>query len=103
MNDPTELHEAASNGSKKLLEKLVLLGHYDVDSEDWANGRKTPLHVAVERGHLSCVRILLLNGADPVVRTRSGMTPAHLAAENGDLKCLKALMGYDASLDLQDD
>eukprot|EP00794_Sanderia_malayensis_P004830 gene4830-5462_t len=103
MNDPTELHEAASNGSKKLLEKLVLLGHYDVDSEDWTNGRKTPLHVAVERGHLSCVRVLLLNGADPVARTRSGMTPAHLAAENGDLKCLKALIGYDASLDLQDD
>eukprot|EP00794_Sanderia_malayensis_P004827 gene4827-5459_t len=82
MNDPTELHEAASNGSKKLFEKLLVLGQYDVDSEDWTNGRKTPLHVAVERGHLSCVRILLLNGADPVARTRSGMTPAHLAAEN---------------------
>ena len=50
MNDPTELHEAASLGNKKLLKTLLVEGHYDVDSEDWTYERKTPLHVAVERG-----------------------------------------------------
>ncbi len=50
MNDPTELHEAASVGNRRLLESLLVQGHYDIDSEDWTNGKKTPLHVAIERG-----------------------------------------------------
>lgn len=60
MNDPTELHEAASLGNKRLLQTLLVEGHYDVDSEDWTYERKTPLHVAVERGKYllsdSCAR-----------------------------------------------
>ena len=50
MEDPTELHEAASLGNYDLLEKLLLKGQYDVDSEDWTNEKKTPLHIAVESG-----------------------------------------------------
>ena len=52
MEDPTELHEAASLGNHELLETLLLQGQYDVDSEDWTYGRKTPLHVAVESGEI---------------------------------------------------
>eukprot|EP00112_Aurelia_sp_Birch-Aquarium-sp1_P000331 Seg1028.2 transcript_id=Seg1028.2/GoldUCD/mRNA.D3Y31 product="Ankyrin repeat domain-containing protein 66" protein_id=Seg1028.2/GoldUCD/D3Y31 len=103
MNDPTELHEAASLGNKRLLQTLLVEGHYDVDSEDWTYERKTPLHVAVERGQLNCVKLLLFHGADPASRTRSGLTPAHFAAESGDIKCLQALMAYDAPIDLEDD
>ena len=50
MEDPTELHEAASLGNCVLLEKLLVQGQYDIDSEDWTYNRKTPLHVAVESG-----------------------------------------------------
>ena len=52
MEDPTELHEAASLGDYELLENLLLKGQYDVDSEDWTYERKTPLHVAVESGEV---------------------------------------------------
>lgn len=50
MEDPMELHEAASLGLKDLLENLLLDGQYDVDSEDLTYEKKTPLHVAVEQG-----------------------------------------------------
>lgn len=52
MDDPLELHEAASLGRKDLLEKLLEEGQYDIDSEDWTNERKTPLHIAVETGEI---------------------------------------------------
>ena len=53
MQDPTELHEAASLGNKKLLDKLLADGQYDVDSEDWTYERRTPLHVAIESGEVT--------------------------------------------------
>ncbi|MEM9388690.1 MAG: ankyrin repeat domain-containing protein [Pseudomonadota bacterium] len=41
---------------------------------DW-----TPLHVAVENGHLACVRALVHAGADPDGETRAGVTAMSMA------------------------
>ena len=40
----------------------------------------TPLHVAVYRCHIDCVRLLLEEGADVGALTEGGMTAAHIAA-----------------------
>ena len=55
----------------------------------------TALHLAAAHGHLDCVRVLLLRGADPRALTRSlcGATPSMLAAFGGHaavLACLEA-------------
>ncbi|XP_065062558.1 ankyrin repeat domain-containing protein 66-like [Rhopilema esculentum] len=103
MQDPTELHEAASLGNKKLLDKLLADGQYDVDSEDWTYERRTPLHVAIESGKLNCVRTLLVSGADAGAKTKSGMTPVHMAAEQDNIKILQILLEYDAPIDQEDE
>jgi hypothetical protein len=50
----------------------------------------TPLHVAVEGGHVSVVKELLNNGADTILTTsllgydrRGGLNPLELAVERG--------------------
>ena len=62
---------------------------------------KMPLHLAAEKGHLSCLKWLLEMGAKINARVRSSTnsaTPLHLAAENGHLECLKCLVELGADV-----
>ncbi len=40
---------------------------------------ETPLHVAVDRGYLDIVKLLLERGADPNLQSNEGNTPLHLS------------------------
>ena len=42
---------------------------------------RTPLHLSVRRGHLSMVKFLLSQGANPSIRDRSNRTPADIARQ----------------------
>jgi len=54
---------------------------------------KTPLHLAVERGNMDCVQVLLGCAAvDAEATTLSGYTPLHLAALWGDTAIVEALL-----------
>jgi ankyrin repeat protein len=46
-------------------------------------GAKTPLHAALERGHLDFVRLLWKNGADGGIQDANGKTPLAIARERG--------------------
>lgn len=50
----------------------------------------TPLFIAVDRGHASCVVALLRGGA--ALRRLHGMTPLHLAARGGYCDCAAILL-----------
>ena len=51
----------------------------------------TPLHFAAANGHLSIVKILLVNGAHPDRPDKYGVTPEMVARENGWLDCADLL------------
>lgn len=54
---------------------------------------KTPLHVAVERGQMDCVQVLLeCEAVDAEATTLSGYTPLHLAALWGNVDIAEALL-----------
>ena len=65
----TVLHWAAMCNSKTILDRLLLMGacgtHWQltVDIED--NDGQTPLWWAANNGHVDCVDVLLVHGANP--------------------------------------
>ena len=42
----------------------------------------TPLHHAAQAGHVIICRLLLMNGADPNIRSSNGYTAAQIGTEN---------------------
>uniref|UniRef100_T1J646 Uncharacterized protein n=1 Tax=Strigamia maritima TaxID=126957 RepID=T1J646_STRMM len=95
---------------------LQMLEKADVRSKDQCN--VTALHLAVENGHLECVRLLLESGADSNAATisnsyipswqlyrPSGTTPLHLAAKDSkenNLECAKELIRNGADYNAVD-
>lgn len=66
----------------------------NIDHMTKSNGY-TALHMAVFKGHIEAVNVLLSRGADPTVRDLSERTPLMLAAIQGHLAILQTLI--DAS------
>ena len=65
-----------------------------------ANTKVTPLHLAVQKGNLDIVKILLEAKADPNLASIDGATPLHLAALSGNLGVVEALLKADAKPNL---
>ena len=59
------------------------INHADVDGD-------THLHIAVDSQCERVVKLLIENGADPLLRNHDGQTPSHIAAQRL-LSCLKAM------------
>lgn len=62
--------------------------------------RSTPLHVAVNRGNTSIVKLLLANGAQVNIQNDNGDTPLHRAMKNRYIAIAKILLeaGADPSI-----
>lgn len=65
----TLLHEAVEADQPDIVQKLLLLG---VAPDMKAKAGVTPLHLAVSKCHVDCVRALLENGADITVKDEIG-------------------------------
>jgi ankyrin repeat protein len=65
-------------------------------------GGYTPLHLAVEEGHLSQVRCLLRHGADKNAQTDDGSTPLMIAVRVLDVPAVSEMLAAGARLDLRD-
>lgn len=62
----------------------------------------SPLHKAVEAGHLDIVMLLLSNGADINSKNSNGETVLHVAARTGHQKIVKLLLDKKVALHTKD-
>ncbi|PRW57847.1 ankyrin repeat [Chlorella sorokiniana] len=94
---PKPLHRAAACGQPGVLRALLSQG----SSPDVASRQKgaTPLILAAQLGHETCVRELLAASADSSAADRAGNTAAYYAAQAGDWHCLRRLLSAGASAD----
>ena len=93
------LHAAAANGDVAEIERLIAEGE-NPNLQD-ANSR-TPLIVAVFRGHHSAAQTLLRLGANPNARDAQRYDIVTIAAVQNDVEMLKlALMGGASARNIQ--
>lgn len=84
---------AASSGNPDCVKLLIDKG---ASVETWdAKKKVTPLHCAANKGHLSCLRILLRHGAD-VNAGLYARSPLLLAVESSAVDCVRELLEYGA-------
>ena len=87
---PSPLYYAALCGFYDLAEHLLGTHPQDVNAR---GGRLvTPLHAAIDKGHVKVAQLLLQHDADVDAGDEDGQTPLHLAAKRGDLDTLRSLL-----------
>lgn len=90
-----EIHDAVRRGDLKEV-KAVLKAH-----ADWLNNQdqnqKTPLHLALELGHVDIARYLIKKGADINLKDKDKATPLHNAAYLGNMKIVDLLLKKGAT------
>ncbi len=91
----TQLHEAASNGEKQLVEALIAQGA-DVNAQD--KNQITPLSAAVWNGHKAITEILIAHGANLSLKDKNGSTPVFRAAQQGHAPVLELLLSKGADV-----
>lgn len=80
-----------STNTTHFLEALLQVPDIDINKPD--NELNTPLHYAAECGHLSAIRLLLLqNKLNMDEKNVFGFTPLMKAAIQGHIRCAKALL-----------
>jgi len=64
------------------MEDIVALVEGGADVNAAGDLGSTPLHEAVEQGHLEVVKFLLEHGASPTVKNELGKTPCDIARDD---------------------
>ncbi len=104
--DPaTELCQAAAAGDLDTLRAVAsrapaLLNHRGSANDLLTSGG--PLHLAIERGKLDAVKLLLELGADANLRSGYGHYPLHIAAMRGSQPATELLLAHGARRDVRD-
>lgn len=80
-------------GNYEAVAQLLAFGA-DKDTKD-ASGH-TPLHIAVNEGHIEIARLLLQQNAQTETHDYLGFTPLHSVASKGDEKMVQLLLDYKA-------
>mmetsp|Transcript_27752 Transcript_27752/g.50067 ORF Transcript_27752/g.50067 Transcript_27752/m.50067 type:complete len:944 (+) Transcript_27752:153-2984(+) len=88
---------AASDGDKKLVQKLLKEEKMDVNVRDW--DELTPLIPAASAGHLDVVKLLLKEGADVNAKDKDGITALMEASIMGHTKIVDLLLKEGAEVD----
>ncbi|XP_065068575.1 histone-lysine N-methyltransferase EHMT1-like isoform X2 [Rhopilema esculentum] len=94
------LHAAASKGHLDVLIVLVYKAGVHVDVTD--KYKRTPLYIAVEKGHLQAAQFLHKAGASLLCKNFDGMGLVHVAAHKGHVDILAWLLSRRKSLNEQD-
>nr|QDR50968.1 TRPA5 [Heliconius melpomene] len=90
----TPIHSAATLGNLDVLNEILSLAKQK-DFIDYQNDEgETPLVKAIKHGHLSCVQVLLEEGASITIVMPGDVNVFHVAAEYGHLDILKLLLEY---------
>ena len=88
---------AASDGDKKLVQKLLKEEKMDVNVRDW--DELTPLIPAASAGHLDVVKLLLKEGADVNAKDKDGITALMEASIMGHTKIVDLILKEGAEVD----
>jgi len=86
---PDEFYKAADTGDLGRVNEVLAAGNVDVNTLD-SRGR-SPLILAISRGHVEIVKALLAHGADPAKADGHGVTPKAAAYSRGNFEITKAL------------
>lgn len=106
------IHAAAREGKLEELQKLIeessssSTTSADSSSNPFPNTRdesgQTPLHLATDRGHIECVKALILAGADVNSVDNDGISILQAAVIGGDKDCTQLLLVLGANPDQSD-
>ena len=94
--DVTPLHVAVGNGYTKLVTLLLSKGAH-VDAL-LAQGRITPLWLAVDKEKKQCVELLLEAKAQATIQDDNEWSPLHVAAKNGSAGIARLLIAHGADV-----
>ena len=94
------LYYAALCGFYIMSQQIVSTHPQDVHAR--GGNRTTPLHAAVDKGHLEVVLFLLDHGADVNARDNEDATPLHLASRHGDAMVVRSLIDRGADPNAED-
>mmetsp|Transcript_25595 Transcript_25595/g.41788 ORF Transcript_25595/g.41788 Transcript_25595/m.41788 type:complete len:687 (-) Transcript_25595:104-2164(-) len=97
LDDRSILHELCQRDQFALVE--ILLQSHAVNVEALTADGRTPLHIAAQRNHEHCVRLLLQYGAPPNLGDFKGVRALHLTTKE---TVARWLVAYGARLDLVD-
>ena len=96
------LHAAAHSGNFEVVRILI---EYDpANINTWEEDGERPLHWASRTRNFndgSVLRLLLENGADINVQSRSGWTPLHLASALGALEVVRLLLEHGVDVEVK--
>lgn len=92
------LYEACKYNQELLVK--YLLEKRKADPNVVSNNNQTPLYIAVERGALPIVKLLLDAGADQMLPNDNDETPLYKAAEKSYLAIARELLRHDSSDDI---
>lgn len=91
LKDSEMFFRAADAGDAEAL--LLYLPHVDPKARRAFDGR-TALHVAVWRGHVDCVELLLPASGEVVLDAKSRMPPAAIAAQESHVEVLRLILNH---------
>jgi hypothetical protein len=97
---PVPLYYAALCGFRDIAERLIDAHPQDINA--WGGERVTPLHAAVEKGHLTVATLLLDHGADVESRNSQSRTPLHVATYWGHAEVVSLLIDRGADPNAED-
>ena len=99
----TSLHRACYEGNVDEARRLIAFGA-DVNAQGDANGRNTPLILAMaaEKNRLALAHLLLDHGANVRLADKHGRTALHVAALYGDLDAARLLLARGADVNARD-
>ena len=93
----TPIHFAAHCGSARVLDYMISLGNdhgYTIEAilQFLDEENSTPLHTAIDAGHVNIVKVLLKHGASAVVKNGDQIPPIHLACYQGRIDIVQAMV-----------
>jgi hypothetical protein len=95
-----KLIEACSNGNTELAVQLIEEGA-DVNAKSHDDG-ETALMAASIGGHISCIDMLVVRGADVNATDKNGMTALMVASQTGRIRCIEMLIARGAYVNAKD-